>query len=87
MARRPTTGKARPSPAEPKAPAPSPSTQGKTSSSIESPRALKLRIDELERELAAARSLIGDLQSRQSQIADRIAWALDSLHELMEEGS
>jgi predicted nucleic acid-binding Zn-ribbon protein len=36
----------------------------------------------LETDLSAARARIADLESRQAEIADRIAWVLDSLHDL-----
>lgn len=39
----------------------------------------------LKTELAAARQRIQDLEARQADIADRIAWALDSLHDLAED--
>ena len=51
---------------------------------------LKVRVAALEREraalaadLEAARARITDLETRQGEIADRIAWALDSLHDLI----
>lgn len=87
MARRATPSKSRPVTAASPAPAPATAASKKAKGTPESPRSLQQRIDELERELAEARARIGELQNRQTEIADRIAWALDSLHELMEEGS
>lgn len=88
MARRATSHKSRTAPAQPAAPeSPSHATPKKPKGPADSTRSLQQRIDELERELAEAKARIGDLQQRQSQIADRIAWALDSLHDLMDEGS
>lgn len=49
------------------------------------PKTPQQRIDLLERELDDARRRIDDLEVRQRQIADRIAWALDSLRDLMDD--
>lgn len=83
MARRATPGKQRPTPqgsAESAAAA-----RVKTRLVAEQPRSLQQHVEQLERDLADARSRISELEASQRQIADRIAWALDSLRDLMEE--
>ena len=57
-------------------------------------RALELQLKTIERErdeikaaLAAAETRIRDLESRQSEVANRIAWTLDNLHSLLEQKS
>jgi hypothetical protein len=45
--------------------------------------ALESERQKLAADLSAARNRIEDLERRQAEIADRIAWALDSLHDLL----
>lgn len=89
MARRATTGKARPAVPAPAAaanePAQTPAPLAKPKTAAQPPLTLQGRIEQLEHELADARSRITDLEQRQRHIADRIAWALDSLRDLMDE--
>lgn len=85
MARRAAPAKARPAASRPAETPPLARTKVKVAA--DRPRTVEQRIDELERELAEARIRISDLESRQRQIADRIAWALDSLRDLMEDES
>jgi flagellar motility protein MotE (MotC chaperone) len=46
-------------------------------------RSREARTRALEADLAAARERIRELEARQGEIADRIAWALDSLHDFV----
>ena len=45
--------------------------------------ALEMERQKLAADLGEARLRIEDLERRQTEIADRIAWALDSLHDLI----
>jgi chromosome segregation ATPase len=45
--------------------------------------ALEAERQKLSAELTEARTRIEGLEKRQAEIADRIAWALDSLHDLI----
>ena len=42
------------------------------------------RIAELERDLAAARQRVADLEALRAQALNRIDWAIDSLHNVLE---
>lgn len=46
--------------------------------------ALEQRIAVLEHELAVARARISELEAAREQVANRIDWAIDSLHSLLE---
>ena len=50
-------------------------------------KAIEFERDTMKTALATAEARIKDLESRQTEIANRIAWTLDSLHSLLEEKS
>jgi hypothetical protein len=66
------------------APAPRPARKAASARAVvskSSEAADPSRVAALEAELVAARARIVELEARQAEIADRIAWALDSLHD------
>lgn len=46
---------------------------------------LEAEIERLRTELAAARQRIGELEATRDEVLDRIAWVIDSLHNLIED--
>ena len=73
-------GKAATPPGEPRAtgsPAASPSVGAASAGEAERAR--------LESELAAAKARIAELERRQTELANRIVWAIDTLHNVLDE--
>lgn len=92
MARRASGGKARAAPVAPKLsaapipaakPAVAAPTERKPTERAARSATAKRTLEDLERELVDARRRIEALEARERAIVDRIAWALDSLHDLL----